>query len=957
LNAVQDNALRVRPARGDRRDWLWLVVAVGLACAAAVYFAPWLDALGRAVMWLAMDLAAVVMIMVGILVVRPARPAAWAIFAVGIAFLSVGDALWYMPLVQGGERPELSIADAFYLLEYPFLLLGAVALVRGRPTRAMVLDSAMVSLGAAVVIWEFLVRPGLTDSSVPLLGVVVNTAYPIADIAIIGVLTGILFSTGLPSTALRLVAAGFLFTLLADTAYLAITLNGDVPDPSVLDLGWLLALAMWAIAAVHPSARVPVTVRRTTSHLRRIGQMVILVTAAMLVPLTLAARAGEPDPDVPLLVAAWIAMILLVSLRVVGINNDLRRSEGRFRAIIDGSPLGMAIVRGTTLLMTNPAARAMVGGADEEAAIGQSFTRFVAPDSREELLSALGESGGPDRWRPVETVGMRLDGSTFPAIVHAQPITLGDGPAVAGFITDITNERAATETLRASEHRYRQLFEDNPHAMWVYDIESLRFLAVNDLAVERYGWSQEEFLAMTIADIRPPSELSALHENLATMRDEVQSSGPWRHRRKDGSLLQVEVTSHAMVWDGRAARLVLSVDITQRMALEAQLVQAQKMEAVGQLAGGVAHDFNNLLTAMIGNADILRDELPEDGPLATAAAEIIRAGDRAATLTRQLLAFSRRQLLNPRVIDLNAALREDQGMLARLIGEDITIRTRLADDLVSVTVDPIQVTQVLMNLTANARDAMPAGGTLTFETSNVIIDEATASGREGTRPGVHAMLAVTDTGVGIDAETLRHIFEPFFTTKPVGQGTGLGLATVFGIVKQSGGDIRAYSEPGYGTTIRIYLPGAEVQEGAVVRHEPRRSPAAQRTETILLVEDEEIVRALVTRLLERAGYRVLVADNPERADAVAAAEPGRIDLLVSDVIMPGRNGFAFADGMRSARPGIRTLFMSGYTQDAIVDRGAMRPDEAFISKPFETAQFLERVREVLDAEAGVAPGT
>jgi len=387
---------------------------------------------------------------------------------------------------------------------------------------------------------------------------------------------------------------------------------------------------------------------------------------------------------------------------------------------------------------------------------------------------------------------------------------------------------------------------------------------------------------------------------------------------------------------------------TRRRALEDQLQQAQKMEAVGRLAGGVAHDFNNLLTAISGYGELLLDATGPADPRRADVEEILRAAERAADLTRQLLAFSRRQVLQAKVIDLNAAVVEAQSLLARVIGEDVAVRTTLAPGLPPVRVDPVQVTQVLLNLALNARDAMPGGGTLSIETGAAVLDEAYARGHPEVSPGPHVMLAVTDTGCGMDADTLSHAFEPFFTTKPVGQGTGLGLATVFGIVAQSGGTVWVYSEPGLGTTFKVYLPAVGVPVTTAPSRQITAAPRRAEAETILLAEDDAGVRALVERQLSRAGYRVLAADGPEAAEAAARSCPGPIHLLVSDVVMPGRSGPGLAESVRSARPEMRVLFMSGYPRDSIGHGGSIDEGVAFITKPFAGDALLRAVRDVLD---------
>jgi signal transduction histidine kinase len=384
---------------------------------------------------------------------------------------------------------------------------------------------------------------------------------------------------------------------------------------------------------------------------------------------------------------------------------------------------------------------------------------------------------------------------------------------------------------------------------------------------------------------------------------------------------------------------------------EAHSRQAQKMEAVGQLAGGVAHDFNNLLTVILGSADLLLDALGRDHPEREEAEQIRNAGLRAAELTRQLLAFSRQQVLAPQVIDLSEVVATMDKMLRRVLGEDIDLRTVPSPGLRAVRADPGQLEQVVMNLTVNARDAMPTGGKLTIETANVELDEAYA--REHAvvlKPGRYVMLAVSDTGIGMDGATQAHIFEPFFTTKESGKGTGLGLATVYGIVKQSDGWIWVYSEPGHGTTFKVYLP--QVTEAAAPAVPSPVPPVSVRgAETLLLVEDEEPVRHLVEKMLKANGYTVLVAANGDDAERVAGEHEGRIHLLMADVVLPGINGRQVAQLLTATRPGIRVLYLSGYTDEAIVRHGVLEPGVAFLQKPFSPAVLGRKVREVLDSPA------
>jgi two-component system cell cycle sensor histidine kinase/response regulator CckA len=401
---------------------------------------------------------------------------------------------------------------------------------------------------------------------------------------------------------------------------------------------------------------------------------------------------------------------------------------------------------------------------------------------------------------------------------------------------------------------------------------------------------------------------------------------------------------------GQALKMVgVTQDITERRALAEQLRQSQRMEAIGRLAGGVAHDFNNLLTAIIGHSELLLSRLTSRDPMCEELKEIATAGQRAAALTAQLLAFSRKQVLMPQVLDLNVLVADNGKMLRRLIGEDIELVTRLESGLGLALVDPGQMGQVIMNLAVNARDAMPKGGKLTIETANVELDEAYARKHVAVTPGRYVMLAVSDTGVGMDAQTQSRLFEPFFTTKEQGQGTGLGLSTVYGIVKQSGGNIWVYSELGQGSVFKIYLP--RVEEIAD-RSEEIKSVSSQElrgTETILLVEDEEAVRNLVRSILERGGYSVLQASNGMEAMELVSRHTGRVHLLLTDVVVPKMSGRELAERVTASRPETRVLYMSGYTDNAIVHHGVLDAGLAFLQKPFRPEALLSKVREVLDA--------
>jgi two-component system cell cycle sensor histidine kinase/response regulator CckA len=546
------------------------------------------------------------------------------------------------------------------------------------------------------------------------------------------------------------------------------------------------------------------------------------------------------------------------------------------------------------------------------------------------------------------TLLVSKDGRRIPLDDSGAPIKR-DGRTLGAVLVfrDVRERRRAQCQIEKSERHYRLLFESNPQPMWVYDRDSLAFLAVNNAAVQQYGYSAEDFLGMTLKDIRPAEDIPALLEDVRQPTVALHRDGPWRHRKRDGAIIAVEITAHPIQFEGRKACLVLATDITERNNLEEQFSQAQRLESIGRLAGGVAHDFNNLLTVINGYAAVILSDLPPASLLAHRVAEISAAGQRAAALTEQLLAFSRRQLVQPRVLNLNHVITDIDKMLRRLIGEDIELVTKLSTDLGNVKADAGQLQQVIMNLAVNARDAMPQGGSLIIETSSVLLDEDYCGTHPQVRPGAYVMLGVTDTGTGMTPEVQQRIFEPFFTTKPHGTGTGLGLATVHGMVRQNGGWIWVYSEPGAGTTFKIYFPGTDEavsQPHAIVKADVRGN------ETILVVEDQEEVRALAVTVLERYGYRVLSAAGGEEAIALANGFQGIIHLLLTDIVMPGMNGRALAKQLAAQRT-LRVLFMSGYTESAIAHRGILDAGLDYIQKPFTPESLADKVREVL------GPGT
>jgi PAS domain S-box-containing protein len=525
--------------------------------------------------------------------------------------------------------------------------------------------------------------------------------------------------------------------------------------------------------------------------------------------------------------------------------------------------------------------------------------------------------------------------------------TLTEGGQIVGIISfgmDVTDRRRAEEQQaqlsRVVEQAAESIVITDPAGTMIY---------VNPAFESISGYSRAEAIGQN------PRMLKSGHQDTAfyqRMWDTLSRGEVWKgrmvNRRKDGALFQEDATI-GPVRDG-SGRLVNYVavkrDVTNEMRLERQLMQAQKMEAVGRLAGGVAHDFNNLLGVITGYGEITRGKLRDDDPLKPKVDQILKAAERAAGLTRQLLAFSRQQVLQPKIIDLNGLVSNLEKMLRRLIGEDIQLGTSLDPGLGTVKADPGQIEQVLMNLSVNARDAMPEGGSLTIETRNAELDATYAARRPPTRAGRYVMLSVSDSGMGMDAETQSHLFEPFFTTKETGKGTGLGLSTVYGIVKQSEGYIWCYSEVGVGTTFKVYLP--RVDEQAAASQKPALPPLAPGTETVLLIEDDRLLRELLDETLESGGYTVLVADDGDQALRISEEYAGAIQLVVTDVIMPGLTGRQAAEKIKVARSEVEILFISGYTNEAIAKHGVLEPGAKFLSKPFTPADLLRKVRDVLE---------
>jgi len=634
----------------------------------------------------------------------------------------------------------------------------------------------------------------------------------------------------------------------------------------------------------------------------------------------------------------------------------LRQSEERYRLLAENisDVIGLYDL-GMNAVYVSPSVQQLRGYTPDEV-MARPVTDQLAPGSRdlamrvfrEEMEMERGGRGDPARSRTLEFEVLCKDGTT--AWTESKLTAVRDSSgSLTGFIMvsrDITERKRVEETLRDTSQTLRTLIDASVLAIVVLDREG-RVTLWNKAATRLFGWSAQEVLGQPLPTI-PEDKRAEFEEARSRSQAGEDVVYETQRRRRDGSLVDV-LRSSAAIFDAQgelAGSMGIFVDITERKQLEEQLRQAVKMEGIGRLAGGIAHDFNNLLTVIGGRSYILLSQLPAGHAMRRDLLLIQQTGDRAAALTRQLLAFSRKQTLTPAVIDLNETVSGMRTLLERVLGEDVELIMDLDPSLGHVTADPGQLEQVIINMAVNARDAMPEGGQLTLETRHVDVDPIYARQRVEMAPGPYEVVSISDTGVGMDAATVARVFEPFFTTKAVGKGTGLGLATAYGIIKQSGGHVTVSSEPGRGTTFRIYLPRTMASESAPVAVE--ETAARRGTEVALLAEDDANLRALTRDILASEGYTVLESADVEDALRMAERQDGTIHLLLTDVVMPHMSGRALAEAVKRFRPDIRVLYMSGYTDDAIVHHGVLDPGTALLQKPFTPAALARKVREVLD---------
>lgn len=688
----------------------------------------------------------------------------------------------------------------------------------------------------------------------------------------------------------------------------------------------------------------------------------LLLTCGILSFLPVLLQSKESSESIFLLKQAmWglLAIVLLFDVYTVSQQIQIQRMRRRsfereelFQLISENVADMIAVVDMDGNRIYNSKSYSRVLGYDENELKNSWAFGQIHPEDRAGVREAAAEARRTGVGKTLEYRMQHKDGSwrfleSTSSVIRGPA---GESESLVIVNRDITERKAAAKSLRQVESGFRAMVEDAPFGIYRC-LSDGKLLRANPAFQGMLGYqsAQELLEANFVQDVfSSPSEFGKF-------RNLLDGEGEFKDvtvelKKKDGTQITVRCAGRSVhEGDGLACFDVFAEDVTEKRILERQLRMAGKMEAVGRLSGGIAHDFNNLLGVIIGYSQMFKRKLEPDSPLLEHAAEIEKAGQRAAALTRQLLAFSRQQMLTTTVLNLNDLVEDMVKMLPRLIGEDIAVSTSLAANLGKVRADKGQIEQVIMNLAVNARDAMPDGGTLRIETADRELDQAYARHHPGSRPGQYVMLAVIDSGVGIDAETLPHIFEPFFTTKEVGKGTGLGLATVYGVVKQSDGYIWVDSEPGDGTSFQIFLPEVEGERSSPAAvGAAEDSPMSQRSERILLVEDSDPLRKLTKAFLEAHGFNVIAAQSGEEALKLEVLASVKLDLLLTDVVMPGMNGRVLAERLLSRYPRIKVLYVSGYSDSLVAVHGVPDPETTLLSKPYTEEQLVHKVCEVLD---------
>jgi two-component system cell cycle sensor histidine kinase/response regulator CckA len=886
----------------------------------------------------------------------------WILVGASMAVWGIANVGWmYYEVVLHREPPELSLFRFLFDTQEAFF---AMAILLDQDQESKDLDFGFVLDAVQIVLVFLFVYVGLYY--VPSLSLDAHSAavreYTIMTTEISTLLIMVLLRAHLTTSRERrrlyrgLALYLAVYTVGSEIANYA-EIFKETPTGTFIDVAWTIPFlwgALWA-ARWQPSTDAQ---KLSSSRTKSFGETILTNALFGAAPVLVFLLSGGLGPEWTLLRYSLLAVSITCYVARMAIS-DFRQSRNaemvRQQALaLDAAVDGMAIIDAAgKYTYVNAGYAGMLGAASREEMIGNHWESVSAQKmgaDPEELRTALRKEG---RWYGILNVS-REAGMSVP--VELAVTALPEGGVVM-LSRDLTERRKAEHAKTEAELKYRMIVEQVAAISYIAEPGvNGRWFYVSPQIESILGYDAEEWLEQSENWLQfvHVDDHAAVHEAEQAGLKGKSFQAEYRVMRKDGRTVWISDT--ATITQGSENHPVMEgimVDISERKLMEMQSQQARRMEAVGRLAGGIAHDFNNLLTIIKGYTELARQRVEGQTALRNDIDRIEDASERAAALVRQLLAFSRKQVLQPKNLDLNGVVRSLEQLLRRLMGEDIRMQMKLAADIGTIKADPSQIEQVLMNLVVNARDAMPHGGKLVVETCNVELDQGYASEHVSVKPGKYVMLAVSDTGVGMNAETVAHIFEPFFTTKGGTRGTGLGLSTSYGIVKQSGGYIWVYSEPEEGTTFKVYLP--RIDEAAEPAAAVWLKTAAQKgTETILLVEDNEAVRDLTETVLTSYGYKVIVTQNPEHAQRVAETLGADIQLVLTDVVMPSMSGRELVRKLTAKYPHLRVLYMSGYTDNIITSSGVLEPGLAFLQKPFTPALLAQKVREVLDSAASVA---
>ncbi len=882
----------------------------------------------------------------------------WLLTGCGMALWAVSNAGWmYYEDWRHSGVPVFSFVRILFDVQGVFFAI-ALFLDQERDSPNFYAETLLDSLQIAIVFFSIFF--GLYYVHV-LRGAPLATSEPVRTWIFDGINFGLAGLAGIRMASartrrLRTLYGGLALYLLIYAAFSGVADYGqaihNVPTGTWYDLGWTLPFlvgALWAAQWREPEEPVSAALPRKT--LTRLAVKNLTLALAPLSVLVLMAQLG---PQWRLISFALLAVSIICYAARLGLS-EYRQSQisdmaGRHALAMKSAINGMAILDATgKYTYVNPAYARMMGYATPDALRGQPWRETSNPEDvapvEKEIREGIKQYG---KWFGPITVHHR-DGTVVP--MEMAITSLPDGGTIC-VSRDITERRKAEQARTETEVKYRMLVEQVAAVTYIAELGVHgEWLYVSPQVEAILGYTQEEWISGSEQWVRfvPTEDHPVIQAAEAACLKGQRFQAEYRINRKDGQVIWVSDTAVVVAGSGSHPLMEgIIVDITERKQLENQLQQARRMEAVGRLAGGVAHDFNNLLTIIKGYVELALNRCQDRPELRADIQHIEQASDRAVTLVRQLLAFSRKQVLKPKVLDLNAIVLNLEKLLQRLLSEDIEMKTIAGENVGAIKADPSQIEQVIMNLVVNARDAMPKGGRVVIETGNAELDANYARDHVTVRSGPYVMLAVADSGVGMSADTVAHIFEPFYTTKESGRGTGLGLSTVYGIVKQSGGYIWVYSEPGKGSTFKIYLPRVEGAAEAPSKIELAELSTRKGTETILLVEDEPAVRELARIVLAEHGYSILEAGNPQDAQVLAGNHAGGIHLLLTDVVMPGMSGRELAMQITSRHPNVRVLYMSGYTNNFIAENGMLEAGLSFLQKPFTPQILVQKVRETLD---------